>query len=129
MDETIVLEYSFSPPDFFEGPVQIPYKDCKVMIEKGKVEARIDAEIYDKTPLMRDELHKLLTDWFLGAQLLAYKPYNLSKPSVSRLHPGGRRDVAVEAEGLVIMSDVGSPDIRLASARFWCRGLVDRRIP
>ena len=35
---------------------------------------------------------------FLGAQLVAHKPYELSKASMCRLHPDGRKDITIFVE-------------------------------
>jgi hypothetical protein len=82
-----------------------------MVIDNGKVEARMDPAMYDKNPRMRDELHDALNDRFLGAQLLTHSTYELSDASMYRLHADGRRDVTVFPKGLAIKTSFGSVDI------------------
>lgn len=111
MDDVVVLEWTFSPPDYFEETIVIERDTYTMTIDNGKVEARIGPAAYDQKHKMRDELHDTLNDRFLGVQLLTHKTYELSKASMYRLHPDGRRDVTVFAEPCVIGVSVGTPDI------------------
>jgi hypothetical protein len=62
---------------------------------------------------MRQDLHDALNGRFLGVQLLTHKAYDLSRPTMTRVHPDGRRDIYVEAEpGRIVLSGV-APDIRV----------------
>src|SRR3989304_8109747 len=91
MEDVVVLEWKFPPPDHFEEPIHIKCDDYIMTIASGTVEARIRPEIYDKDQSMRDRLHTTLKDRFLGVQLVSHKPYDLSKASMYRLHPDGRK--------------------------------------
>jgi hypothetical protein len=82
-------------------------------IADGKAEARIDAAIFDNDPSIRPRLHDGLNDRFLAAQLLTYQPYTLSKSSMVRVDPDGRRNIFLEVESIVGMSSVGTPDLIL----------------
>ena len=75
MEDIVVLEWKFSPPDYFEEPIHIKRDDYVMTIGNGTVEARIRPEIYDKDQSMRDRLHNALNDRFLGVQLVSHKPY------------------------------------------------------
>jgi hypothetical protein len=99
MDQVVViLEWQFSPPGYFEEPINVTRDDYTMIIGDGKVEARIDSAIYDRNPSMRQALHDAVNGRFLGVQLLTHKAYNLSRSTMTRLHPDGRRDISVEAE-------------------------------
>jgi len=104
MEDIVVLEWKFSPPDYFEEPVRIKRDDYVMTIASGTVEARIRPEIYDKDQSMRDRLHGALNDRFLGVQLLSHKPYKLYKASMYRLHPDGHKDITIFPEPCLIMS-------------------------
>lgn len=110
---TVVLEWQFSPADYFEEPITIARDDCTMVIGDGKVEARIAPAVFDANPSMRGVLHEELNDRFLAVQLLSHRPYELSKSSVARLHPDGRRDISVEVEGLRLKASVGPVDFQL----------------
>jgi len=111
MDAVVVLEWSFSPPDYFEEMTHIVCKTYSMTIDKGKVEARIDPVAYDNESEIRNELHDALNACFLGVQLLKHTPYKLSKPSMYRLHPDGRRDVTIFPEPCAAIASVGIPDV------------------
>lgn len=110
MEDIVVLEWKFSPPDYFEEPIHIKREDYVMTIGNGTVEARIRPDIYDKNQSMRDRLHSALNDRFLAVQLLSHKPYELSKASMYRLHPDGRKDITIFAESGVITVTMGEPD-------------------
>jgi len=102
----IVLEWSFSPPDFFEDSIHLERDNYEMTIENGKVVAKIKPPVFETNPTMRDDLTNSLNDRFLGVQLLTHKPYQLSKASMCRLHPDGRRDITVFAEPCVARATV-----------------------
>lgn len=110
MDDVVVLEWRFSPPDYFEEPVHIERDDYVMSINNGTAEARIKPEKYDQDQDMRDKLSAALKDRFQGAQLFSHKPYELSKASMSRLHPDGRRDIYVFADPISVGISIGVVD-------------------
>jgi hypothetical protein len=115
MHDVVVLEWSFSPPDYFEEAIHIERETYSMTIDNGKVEARIDPAAYDREYKMRDKLREELSAYFLGAQLLAHTPYKLSgASSMYRLHPDRRRDVTVFPETCHITVSIGIPDIIVA---------------
>ena len=77
-------------------PIEIVRDDYRLTIAHGKAEARVDSTFYDANPTMRQTLHEMLNDRFLGVQLLTHRAYELSRPSRTRGHPDGRKDVFVE---------------------------------
>lgn len=98
MSAVVVLEWKFSPPDYFEAPIEIARDDYTLTIADGKAEARIDFAIYDASPSIRQTLHGGLNDRFLGVQLLSHRAYQLSRSTMTRVHPDGRRDVFLDVE-------------------------------
>lgn len=98
MNAVAVLEWKFSPPDYFEAPIAIARDDYTLTIADGKAVARIDSLTYGANPSMRQALHDALNDRFLGVQLLSHRAYDLSRSTMIRLHPDGRRDIFLEAE-------------------------------
>lgn len=111
MDDIVVLEWKFSPPGYFEGPIDINGDDYVMTISNGTVEARIRPEMYYKDQSMRDRLHRALNRRFRVVQLLSHKPYDLSKASMYRLHPDGRKDITIFLEPCVITGSTGALDI------------------
>jgi hypothetical protein len=108
----VVVEWQFSPADYFEAPITISRFDYTMLIDNGKVEAKIDSAIYDAYPSMRTVLHEGLNDRFLSVQLLSHKPYALSEPNIARVYPDGRRDAVAETKGEQITSAAGTVDLK-----------------
>jgi hypothetical protein len=114
MDAVIViLDWHFSPPDFFEETITISRNDYTMVIENGKVEARTTAAAYDANASMRNELHEALNDRFRGGQLLSHMAYELSKPRVTKLHPDGHKDIFMELEGAQLKLTGGTVDFQV----------------
>jgi len=98
MRAVVVFEWSFTPPDYFEVPIEIVRDDYTLTIAHGRVEARLDSAAYEANPSIRQTLHEGLNDRFLGVQLLTHRAYKLSPSTMTRVHPDGRKDVFFEAE-------------------------------
>src|SRR5262245_18698593 len=98
MSAVVVFEWSFSPPDYFEVPIEIVRDDYRLTIVAGKAEARLDSAVYEANPSIRQALHEGLNDRFLGVQLLTHRAYELSRSTMTRGHPDGRKDVFLEVE-------------------------------
>lgn len=98
MSAVVVFEWSFTPPDYFEVPIEIVRDDYTLTIAHGKAEARLDSAAYEVNPSIRQTLHKALNDRFLGVQLMTHRAYELSRSTKTRVHPDGRKDVFIEPE-------------------------------
>lgn len=91
MSPTVVLEWKFSPPDYFEAPIEILQDDYTMIIADGKAEAKIDSAIYEATPSIRDALHDELNARFQAGMLFIHREYHLSSSMIC-IHPDGRKD-------------------------------------
>jgi hypothetical protein len=115
MNATTILEWKFSPPDFFPEPIEpeplkISGQDYTMAIENGAARAEIDSAIYDTNPdEIREGLHRALNARFLAAQLRNHRRYELSGSTVI-MHPDGRRDTLVELESMNIKLTGGTVD-------------------
>lgn len=110
---TVELEWQFSPPDYFEEPITISRKNYLMLIDSGHVKATIASAVYDADPSMRTSLHEALNDRMHGVQLLNHRPFELSKPTVIRLHPDGRRDISIELTGVQATASCGVLDVQV----------------
>jgi hypothetical protein len=99
MDAFVVLEWKYSPPDYFESQIEIKEDDYTMIIANGKAEAKIDSAVYDATPSMRDTLHDMLNSRFLGVQLCNHKVYVLLSPDTVHVHTDGHKNRIVELKG------------------------------
>lgn len=113
MSSVVLLEWKFSPPAYFEEPIEISRQDYTMTIADGQVQAKIDSAIFEADPDMRQRLHDALNDRFLGVQLFAHRAYELSRSSKTRVHPDGRRDIFIEPEPARIVFSAGAVDIQI----------------
>lgn len=104
MNVVIVLEWNFSPRDYFEEVIEISNQGYTMTIGDGQVHAKIDSAIYEANPDLRQRLHEELNGRFLGVQLVTHRAYKLSRATMMRVHPDGHRDIFWEAEpgGIVV---------------------------
>lgn len=98
MNQVVVLEWTFSPTDYFDQTIEVRRDEYILRIGNGKAEARVDPRAYDADPNYRLALHEVLNHRFLTIQVLTHRPYNLPKPSMYRLHPDDRKDLTLFAE-------------------------------
>jgi hypothetical protein len=92
-----MLEWTFSPHDYFEQVIEITGQGYTMMIgNDGHAQAKIESSLYEANPDIREIMQNDLKSRFLGVQLLTYRPYKLSDSKRTRLHPGGRKDYFIE---------------------------------
>ena len=112
----VLLEWNYSPPNFFEVPIVLARDDYTLSISDGMATATIEADVFDISPTMGDDLHEALRGRFLAEQLLTEKPFELLKPHKTRVHPDGHRDIFVEAEAGHLRLSGGQLDVVIANA-------------
>ncbi len=112
----MVLAWTFSPPDYFEEPLNISCHGCTISIADGKAEAKIDSDLYDADPSIRQRLHDDLNGRFLGAQMLTHRAYELSGSTRTVVHPDGHKDIFVELKGVSGVVFAGTLDVRVTDA-------------
>lgn len=105
MNAVVVLEWNFSPPNYFETRREIKQDNYTMIITDGKVEVTIDSAVYDANPLMRNALHEELNRRFLGVQFCNHKVYELSSPPTpTRVYPDGHRHISLEGTVVAVSS-------------------------
>jgi hypothetical protein len=67
MSDTVRLEWTFTPPDYFEEARTITAAGHSITIDNGKAEARIDMAAHDADRSIRARLHEALNAHFLAA--------------------------------------------------------------
>lgn len=113
MNVIVELEWKFSPPNYFVKEFEIPCKLCTMNISVDKVKARIDSDIYNANPTMREELHELLNNIFLGLQPLKHSAYELSESTITRIHSDGRKDYELRPQCAVFTFTGYPPEIQI----------------
>lgn len=111
MEDTVFLEWAFSPEDYFEDEISIKSDSYRIEIKQGNVVATMSPEYYYGCEDTRDQLHKSLESRFLGGQLLTHRRYELSNASMHRVRPNGQRDVTIFPESCVSICSVGTVDL------------------
>lgn len=102
----IILDWQYTPEDFFEESFVEEWPDCTIAFSPGRVTATMSPEHYDAEHKKRDELHEFVEGYFLARQVLAHRPYTLSKAGMSRTYPDGRRDVTAFPEPIICKATV-----------------------
>ena len=82
---------TFTPPDYFESEINESDDGRELSIRGGKIEARVDREIFDADADYRKKLHKEVQARFRAVQVLTHQPYELSKLSMHILTPDGQQ--------------------------------------
>jgi len=110
----ILLEWSYTPPGFFEETVAISRQDYTMVIGNGKAEVTIAAALYDANPSMRDDLSQSLRTQFRAVQLLTHQPFKLENPTIVRY---GGKDISVELRSESVRVVAGLVDTRVTDGQ------------
>ena len=110
---TILLEWAFSPNDFFEETFELFPKDYDMKIEGGRASATITEILFDTSPGIRECIQSHLESYFLGVQLFTRKLYELCGPSITRVHADGRREYSLVMSAVGHLHTASTLDVRL----------------
>lgn len=116
MEEIFILEWSFSPKDYFEDDMAFSSEYGAFHVADGKVELRVSPNVYPADHSRRLEIHAELDTYFLAAQVINHKSYALDKPSVAKIRADGGRDVCIFPEAVTLTVTCGTPDIRVTDS-------------
>ena len=114
MTKTVILEWDFSPPNYFEEPIEISRQNYIMTIEAGKATATIDYATFNANASMRNELHDGLNSRFLAVLLFSHLAYKLSNPKMTHVHPDGHTDIFLEISSSVSKMSIGTLDLQVA---------------
>ncbi|MCK9398308.1 MAG: hypothetical protein M0Q44_22320 [Methylobacter sp.] len=106
MTEEFLIEWTFSPINYFEEPVEFRCRNETIRIDKGRAESRIPPDRYAPDHSICDQLHKELNLKFLAGQIFNHQPYTLNKPSILQ-----GNNITVAIEGLSCRTTVGNIDL------------------
>ncbi len=71
---------------------------------------------YERDTALHEELHEHLYHAFRGTQLVALRPFDLSRPSKTRVHPDGKRVIYAEFTSAVVFVEGGPIDVIVRKA-------------
>ncbi len=114
--DRIVLEWSYTPTDYFEEPYIRNMGDYDLEVGNGRVTATIRPNVYEENPAIIDVIDQRLKDQFAGAQIVSHTPYTLSHYSIHKYHQNGRKDVEVFLHGHIMGTSTVSADVRVTDA-------------
>jgi hypothetical protein len=97
-DSKIELEWSYKPPDYVEERIVWNRQNYSVEIADGHIIAHMDAGFFESKPELRELLTRELNDYFYGALPYRRRPFEISRGSISRIWPDGRRDTTLEVQ-------------------------------
>ena len=105
--ETVELHWVYLPADFFEEKIVRDCESYSIEIEGGHITARISAEFFDTHLDLPSLLRRDLNSYFLGAQLIRRKVFEIDDGAVDRLWPDGRKNttLAVQCAHQLMLSD------------------------
>ena len=85
------IEWQYTPADFFVDPFREHVLDCDMQIGDGTALATIPAEVYEKTPSLRQQLHRFLDARLKVQQFKTARAYQLDDGSLTEFHDDGKR--------------------------------------
>ncbi|VTU29837.1 hypothetical protein [Variovorax sp. PBL-E5] len=109
----VILEWHFTPADFFGGPVTATREGYTWSLEDGKAEARIDGLQYAADEVVREKIHQELESRFRAAQVLRHQPFELSGSTVIKVRPDGTRAISMELRAGAITITGHRPSVRI----------------
>lgn len=93
-----LLEWTYTPPDFFEEPLEVAAAACTIKIADGRIEARIKPDEYPADHSLRDALQKRLQAVFQGTQVLSHRSFSLTQSNLTSVEADGRTHRRMFAE-------------------------------
>lgn len=110
MTITVILEWSFSPPNYFEEPIEISRENYTMKIEAGEVTATIDYAVFNKNPSLQIELYESLNNRFLAAQLLSHQMYELFSSRMTHVDRDGHKHIFIGLSSASMLVTAGHLD-------------------
>lgn len=93
MYEYHLLEWTYTPADFFEEPLDLVGVGYTVKVENGQIEARIEASHYPSVDSLAAELQEALRKRFQAAQVFSRRQFSLSQSSLTSVGRDGGRHI------------------------------------
>lgn len=112
-DAKTVLEWTYEPDALFEEPCTLSCLGGEISISEGKVRGEFDGSYYDQGREFRDRVHAYVYAQFMAQQVQMQRDFHLSKASMARECPNGRRDVTAFPQPLIMTAVVGRADITI----------------
>lgn len=105
------LEWQYTPPDYFEQPIEVSKPGIHLEISNGIAVACIEPETFENNSSISDDLTKVIENRLYAVQVSTHKNFSLGKPSRRDLREDGKRNVFIEIPPIAIGVSLGIPDI------------------
>lgn len=115
-EDRIVLEWCYSPKDYFEEPFRRNRDHYELEIDNGRATATVSPQEYERNRSISEEIQNELRDLFAGVQIVTHSPYELSEYTMYREHPDGKKDVTVFPKPGKLVFTSGTLDFRVTNA-------------
>jgi len=104
----VEIHWVYVPAGFFEEKIVCEHESYSVEIEEGHITARMSAAFFDSQPGLPASLKQKLNSYFLGAQPIRRKVFEIHGGAFDHLWPDGRRDTTLAVEGVVAQAQVSN---------------------
>lgn len=116
MELTIYLEFAYTPANYFEEPLCIEKEEYRLEIDSGKIKVILKGTGDEKNTEFFDKIQKEIENYFQAIQLVTHKNYSLSKYSLLKEYPDGRKATTVFPDPVIGDFCMCSADIKITSA-------------
>ncbi|MGB8957950.1 MAG: hypothetical protein WCC00_02940 [Candidatus Aminicenantales bacterium] len=107
----VEIRWVYVPAEFFEEKIVCEYDSYSVEIEGGQITARMSAAFFDSQPGLPGSLRQNLNSYFLGAQPIRRRVFEIHGGAVDRLWPDGRRDTTLVVQDVVLAHVLDQVDL------------------
>ncbi len=113
MQEVVVMEWTYTPEDYFEENFK-PFQDkFNLEIDKGKVKAVIPASVFGKNNISFEEIDKEVRALFMGIMICTHSDFKLSAYTDYQLFPDGKKAYTLRAQTSVFKLTFHAAELRL----------------
>ena len=111
-----IMEWTYSPADFFEDPLSIESHDYSLSAHDGKASATIQTgDALDAEPVYQS-IHRLLLAHFIATLVISHRRYELSEYTTVRIDPAGNRHFVLRVESGTMRMSAANVDFKVSDA-------------
>ena len=107
----ILLEWKYTPENYFEEPIEISLEGVEIEIADGIALANIEPNVFEGNDNLRDELNQIIESNFHAVQIMKRTKFELNKPTRTDLKEDGKQHYYLEVDFIESKSTVSTPDI------------------
>lgn len=94
-DARTIVEWSYTPEDFFEEPIEVSVGTGTIVVENGAALGTFDASDFDRGAKLLSETDEALRREFLAQKVMKQETFQLTHQNFAIEYPDGRRGVQV----------------------------------